>query len=73
MLFATPVFKTTRFEKDLKILLVTCEILSSIGLIGVPLQNMQIRNIGIIGYAVVAKVAFLLISKVLGRSQEVHN
>ena len=69
MLFAAAVFKSTRFEKNLKILLVTCGILSLIGLIGVPLQNMQIRNIGIIGYAIVAPVAFLLIGKVLGRSQ----
>ena len=73
MLFAAPVFKKGRFEKNIKILLVICGLLSLIGLIGVPLQNMQIRNIGIIGYAVVAPVAFLLIGKVLGRSQEIHN
>ena len=73
MLFAAPVFKKDRFEKNLKILLITSGILSLFGLIGVPLQNMQIRNIGIIGYAVVAPVAFLLIGKILGRSKEVQN
>ena len=73
MLFAVPVFKKDRFEKNLKILLITSGILSLFGLIGVPLQNMQIRNIGIIGYAVVAPVAFLLIGKILRRSKEVQN
>ena len=73
MLFVAPVFKNDRFERNLKILLITSGMLSLFGLIGVPLQNMQIRNIGIIGYAIVAPVAFLLIGKILGRSKEVQN
>jgi hypothetical protein len=73
MLFAALVFKRDRFENNLKILLIICGILSLIGLIGVPLQNMQIRNIGIIGYAVVGPVAFLLIGKILGRSKQVQD
>lgn len=73
MLFIAPVFKKDKFETNLKTLLIICGLLSLIGLIGVPLQNMQIRNIGIIGYAVVAPVAFLLIGKILGRSNQVQN
>lgn len=73
MLFAALVFTKDRVEKNLKALLIICGILSLIGLMGVPLQNMQIRNIGIIGYAVVAPVAFLLIGKILGRSKQVQD
>lgn len=69
MLFMAPVFKKNKFEKNLKKLLIVTGVLSIIGLIGVPLQNMQIRNIGIIGYAVLAPVAFLLIGKTLGRQR----
>jgi hypothetical protein len=73
MLFMAPVFKKGKFEKNLKSLLIICGILSIIGLIGIPLKNMQIRNIGIIGYAVLAPVAFLLIGKILGRSKQVQH
>jgi hypothetical protein len=47
VLFAAPVFKKTRLEKRLRFVLVLSGIISLSGLIGVPLQNMQIRNIGI--------------------------
>ena len=73
MLFAAQVFKKDRFERNLKKLLITTGTLSLIGLIGVPLQNMQIRNIGIIGYAITGPVAFLLIGKILGRSKPVNS
>ena len=39
------------------------------GLIGVPLANMQVRDIGIIGYGVVAPLVFLLLGIVFGRVQ----
>lgn len=68
MLFLVPVFKQTRLEKNLKTVLLVSGILSLVGLIGVPLQNMQIRNLGIIGYAVAGPVAFLFMGKILGRS-----
>ncbi len=72
MLFLAPVFMKGRLEKKLRTLLIISGILSLIGLIGVPLQNLNIRNIGIIGYAVVAPVAFLLIGNILGRSKRVQ-
>jgi hypothetical protein len=71
MLFAVPVFRKVRLGKILKILLIISGMLSLIGLIGVPLQNIQVRNIGIIGYAVVAPFAFLLIGKNFERSNQV--
>lgn len=68
ILFAAPVFRTGRLEKITRILMIVCGILSLAGLTGVPLANMQIRNIGIIGYAVVAPVVFLLIGLIMGRA-----
>ena len=69
MLFAAPVFKVGRLEKTVRILMIISSVLSLAGLIGVPLADMQIRNIGIIGYAVVAPVVFLLLGLVFGRTQ----
>lgn len=50
-------------ERRVKFLLWSAGLLSLIGLLGVPLQNMQIRNIGILGYAVLAPIAFLLMGR----------
>lgn len=61
MLFAASVFKVGKLEKSVRILMIISGVLS---LIGLPLGNMQIRNIGIIGYGVVAPIVFLLLSKV---------
>jgi hypothetical protein len=68
-LFAAPVFKKGRAEKFVRSLMVVSGSLSLAGLIGVPLDKMQIRNIGIIGYAVIAPVVFLLIGKILGQTK----
>jgi len=70
ILFAVPVFRGgSRLERLVWILLLVSGVLSLAGLIGVPLADMQVRNIGVIGYAVVAPVAFLLIGIVFGRTQ----
>lgn len=68
-LFAAPVFKAGRLEAIIRYLMIISGILSLAGLIGVPLADMQVRNIGIIGYAVVAPVVFLLLGIVFGRAQ----
>ena len=68
ILMAAPVFRRGKLEKIVRTLMIICGILSLAGLIGVPLANMQIRNIGIIGYAVIAPVVFLLIGVILGRA-----
>lgn len=70
LFFAAPVFKGGRLERTVQILLIVSGVLSLAGLIGVPLADMQIRNIGIIGYALVAPVAFLLLGLIFGRTQE---
>ena len=69
MLFAAPVFKVDRLEKAVRLLMIVSGGLSLAGLIGVPLADMQVRNIGIIGYAVVTIVVFLLLGIVFGRTR----
>lgn len=73
MLFAAPVFKDNRLEKILRTLMIICGIISLVGLIGVPLKNMQIRNIGIIGYGGIAPFVFLLMGIIMGRPRQVSS
>jgi len=63
-LFGSKVFRNGRYEKPVKVLMIISGVLSLLGLLGVPLGNMQIRNIGIIGYALVPLPVFLLLSKI---------
>jgi hypothetical protein len=69
MLFAAPVFSGGKLEDAVRLLMIVSGVLSLAGLIGVPLADMNYRNIGIIGYALVAPVAFLLLGILFGRSQ----
>ncbi|HII02156.1 TPA: hypothetical protein HA351_11095 [Methanosarcinaceae archaeon] len=71
MLFAAPVFRRGRLEKTVRILMVASGLLSLAGLIGVPLANMNVRNIGILGYAGVSPFVFLLMGIVFGRARQV--
>jgi hypothetical protein len=71
ILFAAPVFKSGRLETTIRIVMIVCGVLSLAGLIGVPLANMQVRNIGVIGYALVSPVVFLLLGILFGRTQQV--
>ena len=61
MLFAANVFTDGRLEQSIRVLMITSGVLSLAGLIGVPFDNMQIRNVGIIGYTLVASIVFLLL------------
>ncbi|RXA20576.1 hypothetical protein EQO05_05525 [Methanosarcina sp. MSH10X1] len=70
MLFAAPVFKIGRLEKIVRILMILSGVLSLAGLIGVPLANMNLRNIGILGYAGVSIVLFLVLGIVFGRARQ---
>ncbi len=47
-------------------------VLSIVGLICLPFGNIQLRWIGIFGYAGLSPVVFLLLAQVLGRA-EVHS
>jgi hypothetical protein len=68
MLFAAPVFRTGGLEATVRLLMIVSAVLCFAGLIGVPLANMNYRDIGIIGYAVVAPVVFLLLGILFGRT-----
>lgn len=66
-LLASRVFRGGPLENITKNLMVISGVLSLAGLAGVFTSNMQWRNIGIIGYAVIAPVVFLMIGRILGR------
>jgi hypothetical protein len=68
MLFAAPVFRKGRLERTVQILMIVSGVLSLAGLIGVPLEDMQVRTIGVLGYAVVSPIVFLLLGMVFGRA-----
>lgn len=61
------IFRRGALEKTIQILMFVSGLLSLAGLLGVLLADMQVRNIGIVGYAVVAPVAFLLVGIRFGR------
>jgi hypothetical protein len=69
LLAAAAVFGEGRLERAIRTLLVAAGVLSLLGLLGVPLADMQVRNVGVVGYAVVAPVAFLLIGVLFGRTR----
>jgi hypothetical protein len=77
ILFAVPVFKDGGLEKTLRYFMIASGVLSLVGLLGVPLAIMNVgywvivRNIGIVGYALVAPVAFLILAIVFGRAYQV--
>lgn len=62
MLFGALVFTGGGIERAIRLVMITSGVLSFLGLIGVPLANMQVRLIGVVGYAVVAPIAFLLLA-----------
>ena len=60
--FLAPVFRGRGLAMSIRVLLVVSGLLSLAGLSGVAVGSMQVRNIGIIGYAAVFPVAALLIA-----------
>jgi hypothetical protein len=62
------VFREGRLEITVRILMIVSGVLSLAGLIGVPLEDMQVRMIGVLGYAVVSPIVFLLLGIVFGRA-----
>ncbi|KAB2877460.1 hypothetical protein F9K33_16375 [bacterium] len=70
MLFAAPIFKSGRLEIAVRSLMIVSGLLSLAGLIGVPLADMQIRMIGVIGYAVVTPFLFLFLGIVFKCSMD---
>ncbi|HVZ40124.1 MAG TPA: hypothetical protein VHI13_12675 [Candidatus Kapabacteria bacterium] len=70
MLFAAPVFSEGRLQRAVRTLMIASGLLSLAGLIGVPLENMQVRLIGVFGYAALPPIAFLMVSLVFKRTVE---
>ena len=75
ILFAVPVFNGGGIERTIRFVMIVSGVLSLIGLLGVPLAIMNVgywltvRNIGIVGYALIAPVAFLLLGILSGRTK----
>src|SRR5918998_1031785 len=72
MLFAAPVFSGSRLATWIRWLMIASGVLSLAGLIGVVVGNMQLRNIGIVGYVGVFLVVAVLLTVFFftGKSQE---
>lgn len=62
MLFAAPVFRGSRLARWIQWLMLAAGILALAGLSGVAFGDMQLRNIGIVGYVPV----FLVVAALLG-------
>jgi hypothetical protein len=71
LLVAAQVFKGGRLETTLRIIMTLSGGLSLLGLISLPLGNIQLRMIGIIGYGGLSPVVFFLLAKILGRAESV--
>jgi hypothetical protein len=70
MLFAAAVFRAGRLEKTLRALMIAGGALSLAGLIGVPFADMNLRNIGILGYVGISLVIFPLLGILFGRTRQ---
>jgi hypothetical protein len=71
MLFAAVVFRNGRLETAIRYLMILGGVLSLAGLIGVALADMNIRNIGIVGYVGVSLVIFPLLGVLFWRTGSV--
>ena len=68
VLCAAPVFRGGRLASSIRMLLVTSGILALGGLLGVVASDMQLRNIGIVGYVGVFTVAAMLLAVLFHRA-----
>lgn len=67
MVFAAQVFKGDKLRDSIRILMTVSGVLCFIGLIGPIVGNMQIRNIGVVGYGILFPFVCLLLAKVFSR------
>ncbi len=58
-----------RLETTVRMLMIASGVLSLAGLLGVPLGDMQVRNIGILGYAGLSPIWALLLAIVFSRTK----
>ena len=73
LLLAAPVFSGTGMRQAIRIGLIVAGVLCLAGLLGVVTANMQIRNLGIVGYAIVFPIVSLLMARVFAvKEHSVH-
>lgn len=70
--FAARTVRGTGQAAIVRRLLYASAVLAFVGLAGVPLADMQLRNIGIVGYALVFPAASALLARLLGRPRSAH-
>ncbi len=68
MLFAAPVFRERRLEAWARALMAIDSVLSLLGLIGVPLANMQVRLIGVACCVGFSLAVFTLLALIFSRT-----
>ena len=68
MLFAAPVFRGSRLEAWIRWLMIVSAVLALAGLSGVAFGNMQLRNIGIVGYVGVFFVVVVMLTVMFYRA-----
>ncbi len=71
LLLAAPVFTGGPAERAVRTGLMLAGVLCLVGLLGVVTANMQIRNVGIVGYGGVFPVVTLLLARLFARPREV--
>ena len=69
MLFAAPVFTGSRLALTIRILMTSSGVLSLAGLSGVVVGDMQLRNIGIVGYDGLFLVVAVLLAILFYRTE----
>src|SRR5215203_114007 len=68
MLFAAPVFSGSRLAAWIRVLMIASAVLALAGLSGVVVSDMQLRNIGIVGYVGVFLVVAALLAVLFYRA-----
>lgn len=63
VLLAAAAFGGTRLTSSIRVLLLVSGVLSFVGLLGPAVGNMNIRSIGIVGYAAVFPIAVVLLAR----------
>jgi len=71
MFFAAPVFGGSRLNLSIRVLMIATGVLSLAGLGGVVAGDMQLRNIGIVGYVGVFLVVACLLAVLFSRARPV--
>ncbi|HOO57247.1 MAG TPA: hypothetical protein PLN69_10515 [bacterium] len=71
MIMGAFTFNATKQERLLRAIMIISGVISLSGLAGVPLSNMNIRNIGIIGYTIIAAIAFFIMGTVYKKQMKI--